>query len=79
MPHTIGGRTLLSLTEARERFDLSQNYLGLLLRDGKVEGFKLGSIWHVYADSIEAFLSHPRKPGPKGPRKKSDAAESVPS
>jgi hypothetical protein len=43
------------------------------LREGyatTLEGFQVGRDWVVYTDSLEKFLDTPRKPGPKGPRKK---------
>jgi excisionase family DNA binding protein len=69
MPQVIGGRTLLSTAEACQRAKLSQRHITLLLAQHRLEGFKLGHMWHVYADSLEKFLSQPRKPGPKGPRR----------
>lgn len=68
MPQVIGGRTLLSTAEACQQSQLSQRHITLLLAQQRIEGFKLGHMWHVYADSLEQFLRQPRKPGPKGPR-----------
>lgn len=62
-------RDYLSTPQAAERAGLSTNYLAALLRKGVLEGFQLGRDWFVYTDSLERFLSTPRKPGPKGPRK----------
>lgn len=70
MPHVVGEHTLLSITEAHQQSGLSQTHIGLLLRQGKIEGFKVGSIWLLYADSLARFMQTPRKPGPKGPRLK---------
>jgi hypothetical protein len=68
MPHNVDGRTALSISEACECSHLSSNYIGLLLRQGQLEGFKVGFIWVVFEDSLQSFLKKPRKPGPKGPR-----------
>src|SRR5436190_4801447 len=64
-------REFITTAQAAERSDLSQVYLAQLLRENKLEGFLLGRDWYVYTDSLEAFLKQKRKPGPKGPRKKS--------
>jgi len=64
-------RDYLTTTQAAERTGLSKNYLTQLLRQGKLEGFQLVREWLIYRDSLENFLASPRKPGPKGPRKKS--------
>ena len=69
MPQVIGGRTLLSTAEACQQSNLSQRHIALLLTQKRLDGFKLGRVWHVYADSLDQFLHQPRKPGPKGPRK----------
>ena len=63
-------RDYLTTPQAAERAGLSTNYLAALLRKGLLEGFQLGRDWFVYTDSLEQFLSTPRKPGPKGPRKR---------
>jgi excisionase family DNA binding protein len=65
-------RDSLTTPEAAERSGLTRVYLALLLRRGTLEGFRRGRDWFVYADSLEAFLAAPRKPGPRGPRKRLD-------
>ncbi|HYT36322.1 MAG TPA: helix-turn-helix domain-containing protein [Ktedonobacteraceae bacterium] len=62
-------REHLTTPEAAERSGLTRTYLALLLRRGRVEGFRHGRDWFVYTDSLEAFLASPRKSGPRGPRK----------
>jgi excisionase family DNA binding protein len=62
-------RALLNTREASEIAHLSPAHLSLLLRERKLEGVKLGRDWLVYEDSLHAFLAHPRKTGPKGPRR----------
>ena len=72
MPQQIrGDRVLLSTSEAQDRSGLSRVHIQRLLRNGKVEGMKLGHDWLVFEDSLVHFLAQPRKTGPKGPRKKS--------
>jgi excisionase family DNA binding protein len=63
-------RTYLTTPQAAERTGFSKTYLTQLLRKGVLEGFRLGRDWLIYADSLERFLATERKPGPKGPRKK---------
>jgi len=65
MAQVVGDRTILSITEAGERYDLSPSYLGLLARRQQIDAFKIGLMWLIYDDSLQAFLNHPRKPGPK--------------
>jgi excisionase family DNA binding protein len=64
-------REYLTTPQAAERAELSKNYIATLLRRGQLEGFQLGRDRFVYTDSLEQFLKTSRKPGPKGPRKKS--------
>jgi len=63
-------RAYITTPQAAEQTGLSTNYLSYLLREQKLEGFRLAREWFIYSDSLEAFLATPRKPGPKGPRKK---------
>lgn len=62
-------REYLTTPEAAARSGLTRVYLALLLRSGRLEGFRRGRDWFIYAGSLEAFLAAPRKPGPRGPRK----------
>jgi excisionase family DNA binding protein len=64
-------RVLLSTSEAMQKSGLSREHIQRLLREGRIQGRKPGHDWLVYEDSLMAFLAQPRKPGPKGPRKKS--------
>ena len=64
-------REYMTTPEAARLSGLSKNYLATLLRRGKLEGVQLARDWLVYRDSLEAYLATTRKPGPKGPRKKS--------
>lgn len=63
-------RDLITTPQAQKMSGLSKVYLTNLLRGGTIEGFQLGREWLIYTDSLESFLSTPRKSGPKGPRKK---------
>lgn len=72
-------RPYITTSEASKRSGLSNTYLTLLLRKGKLEGFQLAREWLIYADSLETFLQLPRKPGPKGPRKPKSNSISKPN
>ncbi len=63
-------REYITTTEASKRSGLSKTYLTQLLRKGTLEGVQLARDWLIYIDSFEQFLAMPRKPGPKGPRRK---------
>ena len=63
-------RAYITTPQAAQHTGLSKNYLTQLLRNGTLEGFRLGRDWLIYTDSLERFLATQRKPGPKGPRKK---------
>lgn len=63
-------REYLTTPQAAERSGLSIVYLSQLARQGKLEGFRVGRDWCIYSDSLATFLARPRKPGPKGPHKK---------
>lgn len=67
---TNDGREYVTTIEAEQRSGLRRNYLTLLLRQGKLEGFRPARDWFIYTDSLEHFLKSDRKPGPRGPRKK---------
>jgi hypothetical protein len=72
MPQQLSGdRVLLSTTEATEKSGLSRVHIQRLLRNGQVDGVKLGHDWLVFEDSLLVYITQPHKTGPKGPRKKS--------
>ena len=71
MPQRIeSDRVLLSTDEAGELDSVSPAYIQRLLRDGRIEGIKFGTVWRVYEDSLKTFFAQPRKRGPKGPHHK---------
>lgn len=69
--HISGDKILLSTSEACEITGFSVTYIARLLRDKRVDGVRVGSVWLIYEDSLRAFIAQPRKRGPKGPHKKS--------
>ena len=53
MPQQLSGdRVLLSTTEATEKSGLSRVHIQRLLRNGQVDGVKLGHDWLVFEDSL---------------------------
>lgn len=77
MPNvTRDGREYVTTIEAEQISGLRRNYLTLLLREGKIEGFRPARDWFIYTDSLKRFLASTRKPGPRGPRKKTEQEHS---
>ncbi len=77
MATTKDDRSYLTTPQAAEQTGFSKTYLTRLLRNGTLEGFRLGRDWLIYTDSLERYLAVPHKPGPKGPRKKIAKARSL--
>ncbi len=70
MTATKDDRSYITTPQASKQTGLSKTYLTRLLRNGTLEGFRLGRDWLIYTDSLNRYLAVPHKPGPKGPRKK---------
>ncbi len=71
MPEQIDtSRMVLSTAEASKISGFDPTYIQRLLRQERLEGVRVGTVWLVYEDSLKAFMAQPRKRGPKGPRKK---------
>ncbi len=71
-------RVLIPTTEACKIAGFSRQHIHRLLRNGSIDGIKLGHDWLVYEDSLHTFLAQPRKRGPKGPRKAASSDERTP-
>ena len=76
---TSDGREYVTTIEAERLSGLRRNYLTLLLREGKLEGFRPSRDWFIYTDPLQRFLESDRKPGPRGPRKKLSVDEQAPA
>ena len=50
-------REYITTSEAAKRSGLSNIYLAQLLRQGKLEGFRVAREWLIYVDSLEKFLA----------------------
>jgi len=55
----------ISTKEASERYGLAQAHWALLLKRGAVKGVKLARNWLLYVPSVEAYMKHRPRPGPK--------------
>ena len=47
----------ISLKEASKMTPYSSDYLGLLVRKGKLKGFKQGSMWYTTRKAVDNYLS----------------------
>jgi excisionase family DNA binding protein len=80
MPEQVDtSRAALSTAEASQIAGVDQTYIQRLLRQERIEGVRIGTVWLVYEDSLRAFMAQPRKRGPKGSRKKSEHDQVNPS
>ena len=61
----------LTTDEAAQISGLSSSHIRYLLRNGKVQGKKLGRDWLTTRSFIQEYLASNPKPGPK-PRKPSE-------
>jgi len=56
---------LISLVEAAAISGFSTGYLRRLLREGKIQGTKIGRDWLTTEEAVKDYLSTERRPGPK--------------
>jgi excisionase family DNA binding protein len=79
MPEQIDtSRVVLSTAEASKIARVDPTYIQRLLRQERIEGVRVGTVWLVYEDSLNAFMAQPRRRGPKS-RKKSEQGQVKPS
>ncbi|MDO8518168.1 MAG: helix-turn-helix domain-containing protein [bacterium] len=53
----ISGKRYLSSRRAAKQYHYHSDYIGQLIRSGKVVGTKVGRAWYVDAESLETYLS----------------------
>ena len=56
---------LITVTEASRLSKLTPSYIRRLLRNGSLEGEKVGEIWLTSEEAIRDYLKKDRRPGPK--------------
>ena len=60
---------LISVTEASKLSGLTTGHLRKLLREGQIEGVKIGRNWLTTEEAIQQYLQQNIKPGPKPKQK----------
>ena len=60
---------LISVTRAAEISGLTTSFIRRLLRDGRIEGVKIGRNWLTTEEAIRQYLGQDRRPGPKPGKK----------
>ena len=60
---------LISVTEASQISGLTTGHLRKLLREGQIEGVKIGRNWLTTEEAVRDYLKQEIRPGPK-PKKK---------
>ena len=60
---------LISVTEASKISGLTTGHLRKLLREGQIEGVKIGRNWLTTAEAVQEYLQQEIKPGPKAKKK----------
>ena len=56
---------LITVTEASRISQLTPSYIRRLLRNGDIEGQKVGESWLTTEEAIRDYLKRDRRPGPK--------------
>ncbi len=57
MALTIDGKEHIRVEQASERTGYDPDYVRRLLRKGKIEGIKQGTVWFVNAESLQTYKS----------------------
>ena len=55
----------ISTKEACKRYGLSPGHLWHLVTTGAIEGIQIARDWLLYVPSLETYMEHRPKPGPK--------------
>jgi excisionase family DNA binding protein len=56
---------LISVTEASQISGLTTGHLRKLLREGQIEGVKIGRNWLTTEEAVQDYLKQEIRPGPK--------------
>ena len=56
---------LISVTEASQISGLTTRHIRRLIREGEIEGVKIGRNWLTTEKAIRDYLKKDRRPGPK--------------
>jgi excisionase family DNA binding protein len=60
---------LISVMEASKMSGLTTGHLRKLLREGQIEGVKIGRNWLTTEEAVQEYLKQEIKPGPKPKQK----------
>ena len=60
---------LISVTEASQISGLTTGHLRKLLREGQIEGVKIGRNWLTTEEAVQDYLKQEIRPGPKPKQK----------
>lgn len=58
----------MTIDDAAEKSDYHPDYIRKLCRENKISCRKIGQMWLVDRASLDRYLAHPPKPGPRKPR-----------
>ena len=75
---TIAGENLISSKRAADLSGYAQDYIGQLARKGLIDAKRVGGLWYVSPDSLNAYKSHadtyvPRPPQAEHPSSENDS------
>jgi hypothetical protein len=74
----LGGTIYVSSTRAAEKFGYSRDYIGQLLRTGRIIGKKIGGLWYVLEESLHGHKTDADAYVPNPP-KRSESTYSAPT
>lgn len=60
---------LLTIAEAAQVADVTEQWLRTLVQTGRVEGVRLGPLWFVKKSSVATFERHPTRGRPRTAKK----------
>lgn len=67
----------VSTTQAAKRLEVSQTRVTIFIREGRLPAEKVGNVWMIHKDDLEAFSKKPRFEGwPKGRLRKTEGHSS---